>query len=94
MNFHQPILDLANFYATELNDSEVLEALTKNTINSESSAKHILSFCDEMFDLAVKYEQERVMVLGSEAKAYDVEKVYSVLNDWVSEQGYDYLIED
>ncbi len=86
MNFHQPILDPANFYASELNDTETLEVLAKNTISSESSAKHILSFCEEMFDLAVKYENEKVMVLGSEAKVYDVEKVYSVFNDWVSEQ--------
>jgi len=94
MNFHQPIKNIANFYAGKLQDSTIPKLLDKQTLESESEAKHVLEFCEKMFDLAVNFEKQGEKVLGEPAIVYDVEKVYSVLNDFVSEQGYDYLIED
>ncbi len=94
MNFHQPIKNIANFYADKLQDRTIPTLLDKQILENESEAKHILEFCEKMFDLAIDFEKQGEMVLGEPAIVYDVEKVYSVLNDFVSEQGYDYLIED
>lgn len=94
MDFHQPIKKIANFYADKLHDKTIPKLLDKQTLESESEAKHILEFCEKMFDLAMSFEKQEEMVLGEPAIVYDVEQVYSVFNDFVSEQGYDHLIED
>lgn len=94
MNMHKPIIDLVEFYANELKNEAVLNIIRSQKIENEVQASGVLEFCEEMFDLAIKYESENRQVLGGPAKVYDVEKVYSVLNDLVSEQGFDYLIED
>ncbi len=94
INIHNPVKELIQFYAEELGDKTIIKVLEAGHITNESEANCILNFCDSMFDLAVKYESENKSVLGEPAKIYDVEKAYSVLNDIVSEEGFDYLIKD
>ncbi len=94
MNIHEPIVDLVNFYAQELNDEVAKKVVGLGKIENETEAVCVLKFCDKMFDLAIKYEAEKKDVLGVPAKVYDAEKAYSILSDLVSEQGFDHLIED
>lgn len=94
LKIHKPIIEIINFYASELNDQLIKVIIESQEIKSETEAIHVLEFCNKMFDLAINYEKENKLVLGEPAKVYDAEKTYSVLNDFVADQGFDHLIED
>ncbi|WP_020405082.1 hypothetical protein [Hahella ganghwensis] len=94
MNIHEPIKNLITCYAGKLGDGQMLRIMEKLSLDSEPEAQHVLEFCEKMFDLALEMEERKEVILGEPAQAYDAEKAYSVLNDFVSDQGFDYLIED
>jgi len=94
MRIHQPIKDLVHFYAERLDDQLTPRIVDAESITTEEDARHVLDFCENMFELAMRLEHERVLFSGQPVKAYDAEKAHSVLSDLVSESGFEYLIED
>jgi len=94
VNIHQPIKELVYFYSARLGDQRTPRIVDAQRVDTEDDAKHVLSFCEKMFELSMRLEYEKVIVCGRPAKTYDVEKVYSILSDLVSASGFDYLIED
>lgn len=94
ITFTPAALDLIRFYAAELADPRTPDIVSRMKIASESEASHVLAFCEGMFDLAMKFQKEGRAGPGGPVVVYDAEKLHSLLNDLVSEQGFDHLIAD
>lgn len=87
-------LDLIRFYAAELADPRTADIVSGMKIASDEEARQVLEFCERMFDLSMQFEKEGRVAPGGPVKVYDAEKLHALLNDFVSEQGFDHLIAD
>jgi hypothetical protein len=93
MSLHGPILEIARFYARHLEDADALRIVDAGVVRDEAEARHLLEFCENMVDTAVRLREERELVHGEPVNMYDVEKTYLTLHDVISGGGFDHLIE-
>lgn len=94
MTLHEPVKKLAKFYAGRLGDLRAAGIVDAGVVQDEEEARHLLEFCDRMFDLAMKLHEDRELVFNEPVQLYDVEKSCIVLHSLVSSSGFDHLIEE
>ncbi len=92
-NIHQPIKDIMSYYASNLKNKNILVILEKESIDSEQEAKEVLTFLDLMSDKIVADSKDNVVVLQQQIHTTDAEKVCDVIEDYIAELGYEYLME-
>ena len=94
ITFTPTALDLIRFYAAEMADPRTPDIVSQMKIASEADARHVLAFCERMFDLAMRFQREARVGPGGPVMVYDAEKLHSLLSDLVAEQGFDHLLAD
>ncbi|TMO00088.1 hypothetical protein [Pseudoalteromonas sp. S558] len=92
-NIHQPIKDIMSYYASSLENKNVLAILEKQSIDSEQEAKEVITFLDLMSDKIAEDSKANVVVLQQPIHTTDAEKICDVLEDYIEELGYEHLIE-
>ena len=84
--FNTAVMAIAERFGARLNRADVVDVVKRGRIGTREEAKAILEFSEAMHDLAVAEK-------GTEPEAlYDVEKVYTILDDFVEDEGYGDLI--
>jgi len=91
-NIHQPIKDIMSYYATKLENKNVQVVLKNESISSEQEAKDVLLFIDLMCKKIAEDEKKNVIVLHQSIRTTDAEKICDVIEDYIEELGYEYLI--
>lgn len=92
-NIHQPIKDIMFYYASHPEDSTILAILKKESIDSEQEAKDVLTFLNLMYNKIAEDAKNNVVVLKQPIHTIDAEKICDVMEDYIEDQGYEYLVE-
>jgi len=80
-------------YAKELK-SKAGQSLSKEKISTEQEAKDLLSFVDAMCDQSALDMKEKKIVLGHPANTYEAEKASMIIQNFIEDSGFDYLLDD
>ena len=89
------IVKFMSHYAAKAGASGVQAILEKRAVESDSEAQAVLDFLEVMYRRVAEDAERGVMVFPNQVVAiYDAEKVYSLVESWLEEQGYGHLISD
>jgi len=92
-NIHQSILDFVLYYAQKLKNEVVLSVLTKQKIDNEAEARAVLLFLNDMSNRVIIDVKHDVVVLNRKVQTSDAEKVCNVVEGYIEDSGYAYLVE-
>lgn len=81
------------YYVEEL-DIKIGDIISHEKISSEQEAKDLLAFIDSMCTQSAIDMKEKKIVLDHPANTYDAEKAAMIIQDFVEDSGFDYLIND
>ncbi len=90
-NFHAPIIEFLNYYASTLNNEQVQGILKKLAVDNEAEAKELLNFLDAMCLQVLTDAKIGIIVSQQTVTSYDAEKVCNEIERYLDEIGYGYL---
>jgi len=74
-------------------DSKLESIISEEKISSEQEAKELLAFVDLMCNQSALDMKDKKEVLGHPANTYEAEKAAMVIQDFVEDSGFEYLID-
>jgi len=81
------------YYMKEL-DSKLESLISEEKLSSEEEAKKLLSFIELMCNQSAIDMKDKKEVLGHPANTHEAEKAAMVIQDFVEDCGFEYLIDD